>query len=140
MSDHATLSALKARVEAATGPDRELDAEIAKAFGWRLLGHRRFWEAPKGWIRLQDIEGLPPFARSIDYALALFDRELPRWSREVGCSGFGDPAWCRAWNPMLAPGEDNTIRADHDCGSEPLAILSALLTAKIAQLEVDHAR
>jgi hypothetical protein len=33
MTDRATLEALLARVLEGTGPDRELDAEIARAFG-----------------------------------------------------------------------------------------------------------
>lgn len=40
------LPALIARVEAATGPDRELDAEIALATGWERGEAGAFWREP----------------------------------------------------------------------------------------------
>ena len=39
MTERATLEALLARVLEGTGPDRELDAEIARAIGWKPLYH-----------------------------------------------------------------------------------------------------
>lgn len=155
MSDLATLSALKARVEAATGPDRELDAEILCALvapdgskvqlspingAWciwepRPHGKRPFelWSMPNPWR--QDHASV---TGSLDASRALLTRGLPGWSCQSGRSGFGDPAWCEIWDPRMRPGRSNAIRADHDYGSEPLAILSALLTAKIAQMEASH--
>jgi hypothetical protein len=124
-ADLATLSALKARVEAATGPDRELDAEVAKAFGWQLRLPHRAWVEPRTWTRLEAIEGLPPFTRSIDYAVALiaFSGVEPRGYELIG---FEDPA--RGFQADVG----NALAT---APTAPLAILSALLTAKIAQLE-----
>ena len=45
MTDRATLEALLARVLEGTGPDRELDAEIAKAFGW--IERYEIWWPPE---------------------------------------------------------------------------------------------
>ncbi|GJE54529.1 hypothetical protein [Methylobacterium thuringiense] len=65
----------------------------------------------------------------LETSIVLFERMLPGWSRENGKSGFGNPAWCRAWNPSLSPRVNNEVRSDHNGGSEPLAICAALLTA-----------
>lgn len=64
----ADLIALAARVEQAQGPDRELDAEIARAIGWKESLSGRWWKPPGGddWNFV-----LPPFTASLDAALTL---------------------------------------------------------------------
>ena len=62
------LSALLAKLEAATGPSREYDAEIARAVGWHLRDgmYGLEWIAPEGRMR-----GLPHFTESLDCAMTL---------------------------------------------------------------------
>ena len=73
-TDRATLLALADRVEAATGPDREMDAEIAFAVGWRK-SRGEWWKPPGGEWGLV----LPTFTASLDAALSLVP-EGWRWS------------------------------------------------------------
>ena len=65
MTDRATLLALADRVEAASGPDRALSADILKAVGYRASG----WQLldPNGNPCLQ----VPDVLASIDAALSL---------------------------------------------------------------------
>jgi len=118
------IAGLLERVREAKGPDSHLDQKLFAAF-WG-------WGCPLHGAALYDFGQLGDggqFTSSIDAADALIERELPGWSRESGRSGFGNPAWCRMWNPLRSPGQGNDIRADHDSGSEPLARIAALLTA-----------
>lgn len=103
-----TLMELAGRVEAAIGPDRELDAEIALAVGIvteregdLFFGHRDYsvMVLERGYY---DIEGsapeLPHLTASIDAALMLRPQG---WSYAEGSGGltktFG--AWGRVWKP-----------------------------------------
>lgn len=78
------LSHLIARLERATGPDRELDADIALQFDWT--------ECPgDNWIGPQGEIAVPAYTSSIDAAMTL---------RPAGanCSGFDDgPDICDAY-------------------------------------------
>src|SRR5690606_489525 len=58
------------RIEAATRPDRELDAEIAVAKGWRKLPEAN-WFTPPNLTVLHHKSDLPDFTASIDAALTL---------------------------------------------------------------------
>lgn len=65
----AELEKLAARVER-EGPSRELDAEIARAFGWRsfyLAGFGPRWQKGHGTVTSE----LPAYTASIDAALTL---------------------------------------------------------------------
>lgn len=64
-----TLPELIAKLEAATGPSRELDHEIAYTVKWN--GH---WRGP---------EAIPPFLASIDAALLLVPDDM--WWTAGGC-------------------------------------------------------
>lgn len=58
------------KLEAATGPDRELDAEIAKALGWTTFmfgGAGLCWKDLDGHVRAEQ----PHFTSSLDVALTL---------------------------------------------------------------------
>jgi hypothetical protein len=71
---------LIARIEAATGPDRELDVAIAQAIGWRHV-------AGQAWLRPEDAahakksrrgalnyerHSVPTYTASLDAALTLY--------------------------------------------------------------------
>ena len=58
------MTDLLSRLSAATGPSRELDAEIALASGWHQIKTR--WENPYG-----QFAELPRYTESIDAALTL---------------------------------------------------------------------
>lgn len=70
------LIELAARVEAAEGPGRELDALIASALGWREVPNPTFAGGLVGrWYRadgtLTDHYGVPHFTASLDAAMTL---------------------------------------------------------------------
>lgn len=61
---------LIARLEKLPGPDRELDADIFRALGWRSFGgifNQQWWEGPSG----ERCKAVPFFTASIDAALTL---------------------------------------------------------------------
>ncbi|HXT81417.1 MAG TPA: hypothetical protein VN702_17775 [Acetobacteraceae bacterium] len=64
-----TLTEIIARLEAATGADRRLDAEIARAIGCQV----RQWNSATNWqwIAGTEWERLPFFTASVDAALTL---------------------------------------------------------------------
>lgn len=70
-----TLNELAARVEAAEGPDRELDGEIAKGIGWVFnpdTGISGFWRSM--WLNPEghaDYRGPPRYTASLDAAMSL---------------------------------------------------------------------
>lgn len=71
------LDALIARVEDATGPDREIDAELARLMNWVPTGvNASLWNVadPKPEYWYSSAFGLPPYTASIDAALALVER------------------------------------------------------------------
>lgn len=139
-----SLSELIARVEGATGPDRELDALVEIAA--RNEEARRTGLEPKHWAKWvvsRDFWVEDPHTayepashtRSVDSALALIERVLPGWSWSVRRSGFGDPADAELWNPRLQPSQYNSFQATNKFGSPALALILALLKA----LEATHA-
>lgn len=66
-ADRQALLDLAARCEAAEGPDRELDAEIAFATGWATHAlHKQEWLRPDGVVC-----GLPEYTASLDAATSL---------------------------------------------------------------------
>ena len=69
------------RLVAATGPDRELDAEIAIAFGWERCGQfpsgEHYWRDPKMQFRPQP----PRYTESLDATLTLVPK-IFRWMIE----------------------------------------------------------
>lgn len=121
------LADLKVRVDAATGPDRELDIQIvgtiregAPLSEDRLGGLRTGFEPYDAvW---------PHVTSSLDAALALVERVLPGWGWH--CSS---PRRGLAFEGVLidfAP--IHTVRTGYGA-TAPLALLSALLSALIAK-------
>jgi len=133
------LSALLERVRKATGPDRELDGEIAATLrvGNNLPDWAQNWTGEwrptiQGFVVLiQDDErpgpdfSSPKFTASIDDALALAERVLPGATRAVDATA-----------PELGIDVDLFVGSGEFRGtslSEPIATITALLSALIAQ-------
>lgn len=120
-----TLQGLAARVEAATGPDREIDARI-----WCALNACKFRWADEAGFTFADDSGkgwaagpAPTYTASIDKALALVERNL---AGKIGPISL-----------TIAGSGEALICSDDPCGwyvqkigpTPALALLSALLAA-----------
>jgi len=131
--DGKALGDLVERLEKAEGGSRELDAEIALLEGWtlqKMKGDRQpYWRKPgvTHWFS-REHDGPPMYTTSIDAAVALAERLLPRWSgvvdfgrdapmrradiyshvKEMGEDEYGEPveirdfSWGEARTPALA--------------------------------------
>lgn len=135
------LTTLIAKLEAAKGPDRELDAEIAATFHY--VSHMPDWvnnwsgkwEAAKsGRVYLIEDSGnrgpnfiSDSFTDSIDAAVALAERVLPglRWGIDY------DNLETRAYVTMLRRGRPSVIIGYHP--SPTIALVIAILRAKQAE-------
>lgn len=124
------LDDLRARVEAATGPDRETDVLVAVAMGWRT--HPTGWVDPGGVIRAVS----PFYTRSLDAVLALAGEKLPGWGWQV--EGGEVVRKTGALATLMAPYDETASITDprgwsqhtKALGATPaLALLSALLAA-----------
>lgn len=126
------IEELIARLEKATGPDRELDAEIASAVGWCPRdGYTRqsdnSWRSPSG-----DISGVtwaPQYTASIDAARTLVPENF---SFELTQSAVEPPAMARArlWDwrrGPLAVDPGNEWKSE---GNRPLAIALCIAALK----------
>ena len=139
MSD---LSTLAERLEAATEPDRKLDADLWWAFK-RPAAERCFWNGalglprklgendpmPSGLGRSGCISMAPPYTASIDAALALVEAMLPPygWSWRVQHTLGSERA--SIWREGLRSEWSISLTAP----TAPLAILRALVAALAAQ-------
>lgn len=102
-------SSLLSRLQSLTGPDREIDAEIALAFGWTHTklprDGRAYWRKPgvtDWWDRVSN--GPPRYTASIDAALMLLPDETP-WQMQTSPNGsFNAYVWD-------VPGESNATPA-----------------------------
>lgn len=119
------LQALLRRVEEASGPDRELDAELAFRF-------------KSGFVRgrSDDAAYAPPYTASLDAALALTERVLPGWtiahlSQQDDKSWFAElrEGYLTSYNRVAM--SEARIRPP----TSPLALLAATLRALIATNE-----
>lgn len=129
-----SLTDLLARVEAATGPDRELDGDIALACGAVVDPAERnlmgivtvpaWWTMPRASCAKWPHRTTPwPLTASIDSALALAERVLPGWAWMLRGS------FAKLWEPHgKPPGND----FDAMGRSPALAIIAAILKALIA--------
>lgn len=158
-----TLSDLIQRVSEATGPDRELDAYIARdvdglpmtfcdfdtgcyhgdckspGCGKPLGLHDGRKSYPRDW---QDDDRLPRYSASIDAALALVSRLLPGWFVLFNTGSVAPGAWSKVDTRPRAElaepietkfGSGVGIRAQVHGATPPLAILQALLSALQSQ-------
>lgn len=122
------LSALLARVEAAEGPDRELDARIEAATSpWPedntltfISGSPTFRVHRGSAVALDNARG--EYTASLDAALALCERVLPGWLRDVRELPSGN------WIAFVSTYEPARL-FDATCRSPPIALLSAMLRA-----------
>lgn len=117
----ADLRALAVRVERLTGPDREVDAEIAFATG----GGTSLLPVLSGSNIVAASLDCPRFTASLDAAASLVPKG---WSYEVRCSGTGDRGQALIWNPMRAPGhQEHRVTG---CATPALALTAAALRAR----------
>lgn len=134
------LTTLIAKLEAATGPDRELDVAISCAIDGRVLekrgNDRKEWLYPQGKDGGRQDPGpygyttnmSPSFTASIDAAVALAERVLP--GLDWGAYSFGEDGaqgkvWKHGWH------DDTVIYGDHP--SPAIALVIAILRAKQAE-------
>ena len=127
------LLGLAERVEALTGPDREVDAEIAVA----VSGDKGAWvvgPSPQsvfahqpGWYRTSDDKShqAPPFTASLDAAMSLVPKD-----RRVSIVQLPDGAWGAAML-VLEPSQADPCLIQ-DAKSAALALTAAALRALAA--------
>jgi len=137
-TDISTLEALLARAEAATGPDRGLDAAILEIIaGYRNLstdGECQIWDRGNDgyWTLDGDDRNarLPSPTASIDTALALMQEKLPGWFVSLDSNGKNIGNFARVYNDGLVHEPSFT-----STGNKPIQLLAlaALLEALIAQ-------
>jgi hypothetical protein len=126
----ADLSELIARVEGATGPDRELDTLIEVAARWIEAGrvglapeHRAKWRGSRsGYVS----DGFSTYAAerytsSLDAALALCERVLPGWTARLWISERRSA--CVLTDDLGSDGET------YAAPTAPLAVILAVLRA-----------
>lgn len=152
----AESDALREKVAAATGPDRELDAAVFNALvddggriafkvtNWSIQPGSRLSRYHDGWLYGKSetdeyADDLPRYTESIDAALALVEKLLPRWvvhmrTRDVPPGPWSevDPNPFAELNEPVKTkyGDGIGIRAQVHGATLPLAILNALLTAR----------
>ena len=156
------LHALRARVQAATGPDRELDEAIMAAFYVREKRHIGAFEYPGGVPVYDDVwvdpktdkwvsTGAFDFTRSIDDAVALIKRTLPGWIWKTCecsvsddgwvCPDFIHPVYGERLHREIGPFESRSVWDEgfdvdrRPSGNPALALLEAMIEAKIALQE-----
>ena len=126
-----TLHDLLARVESATGMDREIDAQVHEA----LIGPvevdddgDRFLLAPRG--------GFAPlefYTASVDATIALQERVLPGWTANLSIGG-GEKSALLWWQERAVIKSTDEV----ECATPALAHLSAIIRALIAKGESDE--
>lgn len=87
----AHLLALADRAEAATGPDRELDSDIAAAIGWNGLTVND-WEEIKTGLSSEpgpcSLARCPAYTDSLDAAATVMPESIKRWQVRRDSKGF----------------------------------------------------
>lgn len=112
-------------------PSRELDAEIAQAFGWGVLevndpvtGHEFVWKK-FGW---HSRPTPPNFSSSLDTALALFRDVLPNW---IIIHFFWSPGQFCNWaiQPAQSNLESEIVKSERADDHLAMALLAAVCRA-----------
>ena len=114
------MTTLLSRLQSATGPSRELDAEIALANGWRQLAHDL-------WRKGDNVAEEPlRYTESIDAALTL----LPSWAN---CHGYDlGPKAVDAYVSVNNVKEGHKLFEGYHASSPAIALLIAIERAKEA--------
>lgn len=125
MADAQTLREIADRVEKLSEPDREIDAVIAYALGWRHVsdGHMRGWEGPDR----KRQAALPCFTGSLDAALTLVPEDHAH-SVQFSAGTLGE-----AW--LYPPDNFGDREFYSKAASMPLALTAAALRALAASQE-----
>jgi hypothetical protein len=130
MTEPVITPELLARVEAATGPDRELDTAIAIALRIGAEGYPKF---PLGSFKAGYVQAdmgrdgwsvgwhIQPLTASLDAALALVERVLPGWWWMLRSGDGYDAVLTPTWRS-----QDGVV-GEHK--TPALALLSAMLRA-----------
>ena len=145
MSDQ-TITSLIEKLEGAEGPSLVLDGEI-----WCTVNGYTFvmWDgagcvyrrASDGGISHEQASSIRPFSASLDAALALAARVLPRWGWDIGYPArlgeHGGRPWADCWPPVedgeVAPFRLGGPRPTHrhvNAATMALAVCSSLLRAQ----------
>jgi hypothetical protein len=138
MSNIATLQSLLSRVEAATGPDRKIDLDVARALVPDLVD-------PPITINLyltgREVRApefiLWRYTASVDACIALADRVLPGWWWSIERFGGAHPRrgffMARMFTAVMP--EEREIKELASANTASLAMLACILRAKIALAE-----
>ena len=126
------LLALAARFEAATGPDRELDALAAEATGWTREPFTGLWRRPD-----TALIALPPaFTASLDAALTLVPEGLD-WLVRTGGLRFQAPFYAHVYLSSGMFGKPDT-RGECYAATPALALTAAALRARAEEVTDDR--
>lgn len=111
-----TYAEILTRLEAAAGPDREIDAMIAEMVDPEHT--RLIWA-----------NSLPTYTASLDAVVGLVESQLLGWGRMVECSPE-DGARAKVWLPeaFFYPGSEPVTFVEF-AKTEPLALLTAAIRA-----------
>lgn len=129
------LAALLARVEGASGPDREIDAEVCLAFGAAVEEPQRnrfgeiivpaWWTMPGASRAIWPHRTTPWFVTaSIDVTVRLAEKVLPGWAWSVGNRTVGGQAYVMKRGEGLIEGKAPT---------PALALVAAIIRAKMGE-------
>jgi len=136
MTDVQALKALRERVSLASGPDREIDGQIALLIGWTLQkmkgDAKPYWRKP-GVVEYYRRSDLPAYSSSVDEAILLVEKMMPGhyWRVEKACEY---PALVGRQHKFAALVLEWGVSKRAEEGATPaLAILAALLSALISQ-------
>jgi hypothetical protein len=124
----ADLTDLIARLQAAEGPDRGLDAEIAAAVGWTHVGKRDGYKDIIGFMPGRpSVTRIPRFTSSMDSAFQLIPERADFWELFDDCGAYF------ARIKECGPGAEWKVIGETDAGysSPALALCIACLKARV---------
>jgi hypothetical protein len=131
-----TLASLLESVEAAEGPDREIDSLL----WYRLVFDPELAKPGYGWVKTPGIGySAPAFTASFDQALALYERVLAGWTiAHVGQRD--DKSWCAELREGYQTSYGRVAISETRHKTPALALIEAMLEALGARLsDTSHA-